>query len=129
MLEGHIGIAYESLGEYDLAISHHTNSIQIEDRSAARINRARLYFWLGQCEKAIIDAKAALALEPVFTKGIHTDAEANYILSDCYFWDEQYLLSLKHIDAALVLMKEHQYSDWEISFFEDEREAIASYLE
>lgn len=82
-----------------------------------------------QCDNAIADALVALTLEPEFSAGVHTDAEANYILSDCYFWDEKYLLSFQHMEAAIAIAKGRQYSEEEIILMEEEREIIKSYLE
>ena len=122
-------MAYDNLGEYSLATSHYTNAIRIKDTSVGRVNRGSIYHEAGECDKAITDAKIALTLRASFGNGIHTDAEANYILSDCYFWDEEYLLSLQHIEAAIAIAKEHEYSDDDIAFMGEEREIIKSYLE
>ena len=129
VLENRIGSAYNALGQTERAIAHYSNAIQIEDDSIDRLNRSLAYHSIDRCDKAITDALATLAREPTFETGYHTDAEANYILSDCYFWDEEYLLSLQHIEAALAIAKEHHYSDDEIVFMEEEREIIKSYLE
>ena len=85
VLENRIGLAYDALGQYEMAIEHYTNSIEIEDSSIDRVNRSLGYFYMDQCDKAMEDAKVALALEPEFTRGYHTDAEANTIISHCYF--------------------------------------------
>lgn len=129
VLENLIGFAYGRLREHELAIAHYTNAIQIQDNSIDRVGRSIAYIHLEQCDKAIVDAKAALALKAAFDEGYHTDVEANYILSDCYFWDEEYLLSLQHIDAAIAIAKEHRYPNSEIASMEEEREIIQSYLE
>ena len=84
---------------------------------------------MGQCDKAVEDAKAALTLEPKFTVGYHTDVEANYVISDCYFWDEEYLLSLQHLEAALEIAKNHGYSTEDIAVLEEEIEITKSWLE
>ena len=128
VLENHIGLSYYFLEQYNLAIVHYSNAIQIKDTSVKRVNRSLSYVTLERCDRAIPDALAALALEPAFEKGFHTDMEANYILSDCYFWDEEYLLSLQHIEAALSVAKQHQYSDEYVAFMDEEREIILSYL-
>lgn len=108
---------------------HFSNAIQVKDNSIDRVNRSLTYLEIERCDKAITDALAALTLEPAFKAEFHTDVEANYILFDCYFWDEEYLLSLQHIEAALAIAKEHQYSDEEIAFMEEEQVIIQSYLE
>ena len=129
VLETWIGLAYDSLGEYDMALSHYTNVIKIKDTSVGRFNRGSTYHTVGECDKAIIDAKVALTLEASFEYGFHTDAEANYILSDCYFRDQKYLLSLQHLEAAIAIAKEYQYSAADIEFLEEELEITKSYLE
>ena len=73
--------------------------------------------------------KAALALEPEYISEFHTDVEANYIISDCYFWDEKYLLSLQHLEAALAIAKEHGYSAEDITAMEEEVAITKTYLE
>ena len=123
VLENWIGLSYDALGQYERAITHYSNAIKVKDTSVDRVNRSLSYHSLGQCDKAITDAMVALTLEPAFEAGIHTDVEANYVLSDCYFWDEKYLLSFQHIEAAISIATEHQYSDEEIAFMEEERES------
>ena len=129
VLENRLGLAYRALEQYDLAILHYSNGIRISDSSVDRVNRSRAYVANNQCDKAIVDAKAALTLEPKFAVGIHTDVEANRILSDCYFWDEKYLLSLQHIEAALAIAREHGYSAEDIAIMEEEVEITKSWLE
>ena len=129
VLENRIGLAYFLLGEDASAIVHYSNAIQIKDNSLDRVGRGQSYMYSDQCDMAMTDARVALAMEPAFDVGIHTDVDANYILSDCYFWDEEYLLSLQHIEAAIDIAKEHEYSDEEVSILEEEREIIKSYLE
>lgn len=129
MLEGRIGLAYDSLGEFELAIVHFSNAIEVRDSSVARVNRAFSYADIGDCDKAIIDAFVALAVEPQLGVGYNTHVEANYIISDCYFWDEKYLFSAQHLEDAIAIAKEHGYSDAEIEFMERELEVIRSYLE
>ena len=87
------------------------------------------YHELGQCDNATLDALLTLLLEPASTRGFHTNVEASYILSDCYFWEGDYERSLKHIEDAIKIAKNFQYSDEEIEFMEEEREIIKSYVE
>lgn len=129
VLENRIALAYTSLEEYDLAIVHYSNALGIEDSSINRVGRSRAYQSNGRCDRAIADAQIALTLEPFFDVGIHTDVEANYILSECYFLDEEYLLSLQHMEATIAIAKEHGYSEEELISYEEERAIITSYLE
>ena len=129
VLENRIGLSYDALEQYERAVEHYSNAIRIRDNSIDRVNRSLTYHEIGQCDKAVADALVALTLEPAFKAGYHTDVEANYILSDCYFWDEKYLLSFQHIEAAISIAKEHQYPDAEVAFMEEERAIIKSYLE
>ena len=57
---------------------------------------------------AIKDAKAALAMEPAKAQGVHTDIEANIILSRCYMEQGDHLAALQHADAAYALAVEHR---------------------
>ena len=129
VLENRMGLAYRALEQYGLAILHFSNAIRISDSSVDRVNRSRAYVADNQCDEAIADAKAALTLEPKFAVGIHTDVVANRILSDCYFWDEEYLLSLQHIEAALNIAREHGYSAEDIAIMEEEVEITKTWLE
>ena len=128
VLENWIAGEYKKLGQYELAITHYSNSIEINDDSVDRINRARLYLDNDQCVLAIIDARAALNLEAHFDIGIHTDVEANYILANCYFFAEEYLLSAKHMEAAYEGARLHQYAQDEVDTISEELDIILSYL-
>ena len=129
VLENRIGLAYHFLGEYEQAIVHYSNGIRIKDTSTDRVNRGQVYISINRCDKAITDAMVALALEPEFRRGYHTDAAANYVLAECYFQTEEYLLSLQHMEAAIAIAKEHRYSSDRIALLEENREFIKSYLE
>ena len=48
-------------------------------------------------------------MEPQSGNGIHTDAEANYILASCYAYDGQFLLALQHAEAGLSISIEQGY--------------------
>ena len=129
VIENRIGMSYDALGQYELAIRHYSNSLRIVDNSIDRVNRGLAYFDTGQCDKAVEDAKAALALEPEFTAGYHTDVEANYMISNCYFFDEEYLLSLQHLEAALEIAREYGYSAADIAVMEEEIAITKTWLE
>ena len=70
---------------------------------------------LSSCGPAVTDAKAALAMEPQSATGIHTDAEANYILASCYAYNGQHLLALQHAEVALGISIESGYDRGRIS--------------
>lgn len=129
VIENRLGLSYDILGLKEQAIVHFSNAIQIKDTSLNRVNRSLTYHELGLCDSAIIDATIALLMEPASKRGYHTDVEASYVLSDCYFWKGDYERSLKHIEDAIRIAKNFQYSDEEIEFMEEEREIIKSYVE
>ena len=128
VLENWIGFAYRELGQYPEAIQHHSASISIDDDATRRVNRGVAYLFDRQCGPAATDAKAALAMEPQSTTGIHSDAEANYILASCYAYDGQHLLALQHAVVALGISIESGYERGRISerewLVEDIRQAI-----
>ena len=124
ILENWTGLAYRALGRYAEAIEHLSASIEIEDNSTGRVNRGIAYLFDGQCGPALSDAKAALAMEPKSGTGIHTDAEANYILASCYAYDGQFLLALQHAEAGLSISVEQGYKREMIS----EREALVEQI-
>ena len=109
VVESWTGLSYQALGRYEDAARYHSASIAIEDSVTERANRGLAYLYQGQCEPAIRDAKAALAMEPRNMEGIHTDAEANFVLGNCYAYDGKYLLALQHAEAALDLSIENNY--------------------
>ena len=109
VLENWTGLAYRALGRYGEAIQHLSAGIEIEDDSTGRVNRGIAYLFEGQCDSALTDAKAALAMEPHGGSGIHTDAEANSILANCYAYDGRYLLALQHAEAGLKISIEQGY--------------------
>ena len=129
VLEGRIGSAYHILGQYGLTVLHFSNAIRIKDTVIQRLNRAMTYADIEECGNAITGAKVVLAFEARYEKGYHTDVEANYVLADCYFRDEEYRLSLQHLEAAIAIAKEHRYSREEIAGMDEDREYIKSLLE
>ena len=124
VLENWTGLAYRALGRYGEAIQHFSASIRIEDDPTGRVNRGIAYLFDGQCGPALTDAKAALGMEPQGGAGIHTDAEANYILASCYAYDGQYLLALQHAEAGLSISIKQGYK-WEMI---SEREALVEQI-
>ena len=124
VLENWIGLSYQELGEYKTAIHHHSVAIKIYDAATERANRGLAYVYSGQCGPAGIDAKIALEMEPQSTIGIHTDAEANYILASCYAYEGNYLQALQHAEAASQISIENEYENDVIS----EREAMAEQI-
>jgi len=115
---------------YEEAIEHFTNSINIKDEdSVTRINRGLAYIENEQYDLAILDAKKALSMEPLFDVEIHTYAEAHMILMDSYFFTREYRLALKHTKEAIAFAKLHQYPIGHIEILEENEEAIRTYIE
>ena len=109
-VESWLGLSYQALERYEDAVLHHSASIEIEDSVTERTNRGIAYLHQGQCRPAMTDAKVALEMEPESTEGLHTDAEANFILGNCYAYDGQFLLALQHSEAALDISVENSYA-------------------
>ncbi len=109
VLENRIGLAYSYMEEPDLAIQHFSNAIEIEDTSTDRVNRGLAYLMVGQCDAAVTDAKAALAMAPESVVGFHTDAEANTLLANCYELEGDLLAALQHLEAAIAIAEENSY--------------------
>ena len=124
VLESWIGLAYDALGQYNIAIVHHSNAIYINDDAVNRTNRALSYIDNAQCEPAISDAQAALAKKPATGEGYSTDAEANLALALCCYEQSKYLQALQHADAAIAISEDHQYPASEIAVTTELREAI-----
>ena len=111
VLESATGVSYLAQGQYDLAIQHFSKAIEIEDMASQRINRATSYAMKGECDLAIADARAALAMEPESNKGIHTDTPANFILAQCYLVQGHPQRALQHAEASILIAKENQSSE------------------
>lgn len=124
VLENRIGLSYDCLGNYDLAIQHHSYAIAINDDSVNRVNRGISYLENGRCEPAITDAKTALAMAPAQDEGYHTDVEANTILATCYMLQDENLLALQHADAALTLASESNYTATDIAAIAEIRSLV-----
>ena len=115
VLENWIGLSYDALENYDLAIQHHSYAIAVADDAINRVNRGASYLNSLQCEPAVIDAEVALAMPPKSADGYHTDVEANTILATCYLLRDDSLLALQHADAALTLAMESNYTKTDIA--------------
>ena len=124
VLENYIGLAYDALGQYDMAIVHHSNAIDINDDAVNRVNRAVSYLDDLQYEPAISDAQAALQKAPETGEGYNTDAEANFVLAWCYYEQGKYLRALQHADAAIAITNDHQYAESEVVLMTELRDAI-----
>ena len=58
----------------------------------------------------ITGAKVALGMESGFTPGFHSHAEAHLLLASCYAWTGVWSAERQHLDAAIAIGKEHNYS-------------------
>ena len=124
VLDSWTGLSYHALGRYDIAIQHYSRAIEIEDTASQRTNRATSYTEKSECDLAITDAKAALTMEPESNPGFHTDAQANFILAQCYLiqgWPQR---ALQHAEASLVIANENQHSETEIAILTMTRDII-----
>ena len=124
VLEGWTAISYDTLGQYDLAIQHYSRAIEIKDTASRRTNRATSYADKSECDPAITDAKTALTMEPKSNPGFHTDAQANFILAQCYLVQNNPHQALQHAEAGLVVANENQYSETDIAIFTMTRDTI-----
>ena len=124
ILESWIGLAYHALEQYDMAITHHSNAIAINDDAVNRVNRAASYWGNSQCELAISDAQAALAKEMATGEGFNSDAEANFVLVGCYYEQSKYFQALQHADAGIAIANDHQYVESEIAIMIELRDGI-----
>lgn len=128
VLESRIGVSYDALERYDIAIVHHSNAIAISDDAVNRVNRAISYFNNSQCDLAIIDAKGALGKEHTSGEGYSTDAEANFVLAWCYSVQGKYLQALQHADAGIAIANDYQYAEYYIAIMTGLRDGIRSEL-
>ena len=126
VIQIYLGLSFNALRQYGLAIEHFTKALAVEDNSLARFNRSKAYMDNGQCDHAVSDATVALSLNPVRQPGFHTSVESNTVLAVCYYAYEDYSLALEHIDAALRLARGSSYSDDQIASVEEFRATIMS---
>ena len=67
--QNRVGLSYQRMGDYGLAIDHFTRAIAAGDRVAARINRDTIgYRDSNQCTGAVQDALVVLKMEPVWSR-------------------------------------------------------------
>ena len=103
------------MGNHQRAIDHFSKALEIKDTPTNRVNRGDSYRETGQCPLAIHDAQQALEMKADSAEGIHTDAEARYILGTCQLTsgnDDQAVTQLK---AALTLMRVNHYTNGELA--------------
>ena len=129
VLESATGVSYLAQGQYDLAIQHFSKAIEIEDTASQRTNRATSYALKDECDLAIADARAALAMEPESNKGIHTDTPANLILAECYLIQDDPQRALQHAEASLLIGNNHQHSETYIEVITAIRDTIRTEIE
>ena len=115
VLENHMGLAFQAMGDHEKAIAHFTESLELNDGPVDRINRAASYAETAQCPLAIHDAQQALTMKSEKTEGIHTGAEAHHTIALCNMESGDYDQSIHHMMLALPLMQEHGYNDSEIA--------------
>lgn len=111
VLENHIGLAFQAMGNHERAIDHFSKAIEINDGPTDRVNRADSYLETEQCPLAIHDAQQALEMKADSTKGIHTGAEARYILGVCQLRSGDNTQAVIHLRTALTLMRVNDYTN------------------
>ena len=126
VVENQLGLAYYHWGKYDLAISHFSNSLDINDDATTRINRASARTLNGQCDGAIQDAQTALRQEPATSPGYHTDVNAHLILTECYMAGSENAQALQHVELAISKAVENQYNERIIADLEGLKRELAS---
>ena len=110
VLQNRIGLAFAALGQYQEAISYHTNAIAIEDNPTDRNNRAQAYYFDNRCDLAINDAHTALGMPPESGPGISSDAEAHAVLGLCYSDQFEYAQAIEHLQHYAAIAQVNDYS-------------------
>jgi len=73
-------------GEYKKSLESFSTALVLKyDDKNCLVARSKCFLQLGEAEKALIDAEAALKLEKKFTKGLYQKAEALYAMGDFEF--------------------------------------------
>lgn len=83
-------------GKYDQAVDNLNESIKYADNAAVRTNLAVAYLRLNQLDKALSEAKIAVAKDPKFPL-------ARYILGNIHFTKEEYAAALPELEKVLIL--------------------------
>ena len=122
------GAAYTAYGLGDHALDSYSFAIDRNDTAGARVTRAFTYWEHGQCTSAIQDAQHALALEPEYEPGYHSDVEASVVLALCYYDAGNRTKALRHIESALKGAKDSGYQPNETRDFAILRDDINVHL-
>ena len=124
-LEGWMGNACLALEDYEAAIEHYDNAVDINGSAVAYTLRSIAYIESDQCEPAIQDASTVLTLEPRLSNGQHTHAEAHFTLAICHAYTTgNTALALQHAEAGLTIAVEQEYPQDDIDVLKDIRDAV-----
>ena len=83
-------------GKLAAAVRHLTESKNFQDRARVRVELAYALMQTGETDKALEEARAAVALDP-------KNAYARYILGNIYFTKEDYRSALPELEKVLLL--------------------------
>ena len=101
VIQNDIGWAYAALRDYDAAIRHYNQYIQIRDDGVIRSNRAQSYYWTGQCRLAKQDAEIILSMEEASKGKANTHQNAHEVLYLCYQSEENFPKAIYHINETI----------------------------
>ena len=118
-LEDLAGLAHQNLHQHERAIGRFTAAIEAQDSPSLRINRANSYMNTRRYPEAIADGQAALKMEPVQGSGIHTWAEAHYLIASAHLRLGQKSQARASAQTALSLGQEHGYTHQDLTLLQN----------
>ena len=125
IVHNQLGLAYRWLRDSENSIRHLGISIDLNDSSVARTNRATAYAYNGQCPEAIADATLALDRKPTETdSGYSSHIEAHLLLGNCYAKSGDPALGLTHIETAIQQAKSAGVRKERLDSFERIRQLV-----
>ena len=113
-----IYVLFADVQEPTEAIELYSKAIALNDTAEARVGRALAYSQIDDCTTANVDSRIALTLPPVAWSQYHTDAEANFTLTICYYRRGELQRALQHADAGQQIMRENGYPPEDIEALE-----------
>ena len=106
--------SYISTGDFDSGTYHFSGAIEVRDDAVNRVWRALHYSTIGDCDKGVDDAYAALSRKPYMEFGYHTTVEAFLIIADCQTFYGQFEGDPTDIEEARILARENGYTSEDI---------------
>ena len=124
-IQAMIGMAHVGLENYEAALHHLNQAVEIRDSAFHRANRATGYMAQDQCQEASTDAETALGMKTYTEPGYHSGSVAHMVLAICQYDVGDLENALQNIRASIDLANKHGYPGEGIRDLEEIEWAIA----